>query len=381
MMKVLYVLARYHTNMLCTVEGWLDHGDKVYMICQLKGSIEADEHITPYYTGFSKLFLIWQWLHVNVFHKNDPSARNLFIKFGIPPMRKIKRIIDDINPDLIILREKSLYTAMIYSYCKKRGHVSLLCTQSPLFSNPHDSNKKIMHGIANRFIPRKRITPSRQRGIGLEGKLRDSSAYFAPFVVKPRLSPDKKVYFLNGHINILDIGKYEERKNHILVLHVLKRLIAEFPCIRLRIIGEKDDCYAEQYYYTVQEEIRNLHLEEYVELMTNVKPREMDRYYKETDLFILASTHEQASVSVVEAMSYSIPAISGTDNGTADYIIPGVTGEVFEDCDEEDLYAKIREILVRQDGIPQMGAAAYKSVCENYVFENYYNAVMEAYNG
>ena len=364
--------------MLGTMKGWVDHGDEVYMICQKKGSIEGDKYVIPCYVGLSKVFLVWEWLHINILHRNNPNARNLFVKFGFPPMRIIKKEIDRVNPDLVILREKSLYTALVYSYCKRKGYKSILSTQSPAYSSDRDEEVGLRKVLTNLMIPSVRITPVMQRGVDMTGKKKAKNVFFAPFVVEPMILNEKRDYYKDGYINILDVGKYEERKNHFMVVDVIKKLLPNFPNIMLTIVGEVDDDYAREYYVRLKNKVIKDGIKDHVILLMNYKPEQVSELYKHADLNILASTAESASVCIVEAMSYSTPAICSTDNGTADYIIPGETGEIFEDCNGEDLYNKVLSIIIDKENIPRMGLASYKRVCDNFGFTNYYEAVMEA---
>ena len=75
---------------------------------------------------------------------------------------------------------------------------------------------------------------------------------------------------------------------------------------------------------------------------------------------MLASTGEPASISVIESMFFCVPSLSGTDNGTADYIRPGITGEVFRNCDEDELYKKLSGMLAN----PVSERAAPVPVCQ-----------------
>jgi len=74
-------------------------------------------------------------------------------------------------------------------------------------------------------------------------------------------------------------------------------------------------------------------------------------------------------------MAYSVPVIGGSDNGTADYIEDGISGYVFKDCDEDDLYTKMNEVLQDKQNIPMMGAAAYRHILKDFQFENYYRTI------
>ena len=89
----------------------------------------------------------------------------------------------------------------------------------------------------------------------------------------------------------------------------------------------------------------------------------------------MPSTGEPASITVIEAMAYSVPAISGTDNGTASYIDFGKTGYVFEDNNKEDLKDKLEKIICDRERLVRMGAAGYRHVQEHFQFKNYYGQI------
>lgn len=91
----------------------------------------------------------------------------------------------------------------------------------------------------------------------------------------------------------------------------------------------------------------------------------------------MPSTGEPASITVIEAMAHSIPAVSGTDNGTASYIDYGKTGYVFEDNDKEDLKDKLEKIICDKDNLKKMGAAGYQHVKDHFQFKNYYERIVE----
>ena len=71
------------------------------------------------------------------------------------------------------------------------------------------------------------------------------------------------------------------------------------------------------------------------------------------------------------------PAVSGTGNGTADYIVPGVSGEIFLDKDEEDLYRKIALFAKDRSRVLEYGKNAYESIVSRYSFAAYRDAVLK----
>ena len=104
---------------------------------------------------------------------------------------------------------------------------------------------------------------------------------------------------------------------------------------------------------------------------------EMDEEYKKADVCVIPSTDEPASVSQLEAMSFSLPVICSDANGGACYVEDGITGYHFMDCDQEDLERKLDLLLSDKDKMCDMGAAGYRAVIEKYGFERYYNGIME----
>ena len=118
-------------------------------------------------------------------------------------------------------------------------------------------------------------------------------------------------------------------------------------------------------------------LQTLVELKRDLPREEVFELYRKSDLFVLPSSDEPAAVSHLEAMAFSLPVISGDDNGTADYIENGVNGYIFRDQDAEDLYQKIAEIIEKTENIPKMGAKSYELVLKNHQFSLYKKTILE----
>lgn len=376
-MRVLYIMPRYHTNQCSIMKGWKEHGDQIAMFVQFQGRIENYESVTPVVVGYSRMYMAVQNLWTHVIKRKDPYAKDLRLRYGWPPMHRMERLIKEFQPDIVICRERSWYTMASYLICKRLGIRTFLYNQSPIWAEPSFWHDDFLHRLVNKNCPQIRYTPVQKIGIDTVGKVCGDRAYFAPFVVEPICSPEERIYYCNGLIHLFAIGKYQERKNHIMLLRVMERLLDRYPNLHLEIAGECSDHFHEEYYQSLQKYLAEHQLESYVDLHRNLSGDQVKDIYRHTDLFILASTREPAAVSCIEAMAASIAAISGTDNGTADYIIPGVTGEVFKDCDEEDLYVKIDSILTRKENIPAMGREAYNHVCTHFQFRNYYETIMQ----
>ncbi len=371
-MKILYISPRYHTNQNAIIAGWQRAGDEVRIFAQYEGRVENHTALRPLVLGYAPWFERFNDWYVHQLKKHDPAAKDMRLRWGVPPIRRIRKEIEAYGPDLVILRERNLYTMRCYRLVKQMGIPVIMWNLSPVYADPGYFKHDLAHYIVRGRTPLFRFTPTRQIGIDMTGKVRDPYSYFAPFVVEPKCAPEQRSYLGEDRITLFEIGKYQDRKNHFLMVRAFARLRSRYPKLRLCIAGECSDDFHRDYYRRLAEDIEQRGLSREIELYRNLTKDEVDALYRRADIYILTSTGEPASITVIEAMSYSIPAISGTDNGTADYITPGVTGEVFADCDEDDLVDKLDRILSNaEENIPRMGRAAYRSICEDFGFDVY----------
>lgn len=368
-------MPRYHTNLAPTIEGWVSSKNEVSILTYTRGRNEDYSNIESVVVGYAKVFNAFYSLYVNIIKKNDPLAKNIALKIGIPPIKRTKDMILKFSPDIVILREKNLYSIVCTAICRALRIKTILYNQSPLFNYQEKLNRDFIHRIVDKLTPTKRITPVYKIGDSDIGLVRDKNAIFAPFVMPVSVAPSEKKYFKNGNINILEIGKYEKRKNHLMMIDVFEKLSIGRNDLKLTIVGEKSDGFQENYYQNLLQEIMKRGLLDKVTLKYNLSRQEIYEEYKNTDIFVLPSTGEPAAISHIEAMSYSIPAISSSGNGTADYIINSVTGYIFEDNCEEDLQNKLSILVNSKEKLVDMGKNAYARIDSYCNFRRYQEAV------
>lgn len=381
-MRFLYVAPRYHTNQMDIMKGLIEHGHEVCFISHYAAIIEDYSYVTPIVLGYSPLYRLIDFLYVKVIHRKDPEAIVYKIQHGFPPMRRLKKLICDFKPDVVILRERSVYSMAAYLVCRRKGYPCILYNQNPLWSEP--VKRDFAHRIANRLSPQMRMTPV--MGVKKPGTSIKENDYFVPFVVEPRRAPEERTYFADDAIHILCIGKYEIRKHHLLLLQVVEELSKrqngdkcrkDCDRIKLTLIGEATNHFQKEYCEQVRQYVSEHNMENIVTVKTNVPRSEMAAEYLTADLYVIPSTREMASVSQLEAMSYSLPVICSDTNGTACYVEDGITGYQFKDCDQSDLQCKLGAMLSDRERMKAMGAAGYRAVATKYNFENYYRTVMQ----
>lgn len=371
-MKVLYMSHRYHTNQTTIMKGWKENGHEVLFLSQYAGKVEDYTWVKPVVMGYAAIFRAFDYLYVHFLKRKDPFAIDMKLKFGIPPLFKIAKKIKEFKPDIAILRERSIYTICMYAICRHYRIPTILYNLSPVWDKPR--KKDLAHKLVWKLTPEYRITPTNLVGIDYTGLIKDEKGYWAPFLMEPQLPPEKKTYFADNRINVFCIGKYQERKNHQMMIEAVEELLPKYD-LHLTIAGEISNSFHEEYFRKVSDYVRTHGLEERVTFLKNLNRTAIAEEYQKADVYVVPSTGEPASITVIEAMAYSVPAISGTDNGTASYIDFGKTGYVFEDNNKEDLKDKLEKIICDRERLVRMGAAGYRHVQENFQFKNYYGQI------
>ena len=371
-MKVLYMSHRYHTNQTTIMKGWKENGHEVLFLSQYAGKVEDYTWVKPVVMGYAAVFRAFDYLYVHFLKRKDPFAIDMKLKFGIPPLFKIAKKIKEFKPDIAILRERSIYTICMYAICRHYRIPTILYNLSPVWDKPR--KKDLAHKLVWKLTPEYRITPTNLVGIDYTGLIKDEKGYWAPFLMEPQLPPEKKTYFADNRINVFCIGKYQERKNHQMMIEAVEELLPKYD-LHLTIAGEISNSFHEEYFRKVSDYVRTHGLEERVTFLKNLNRTAIAEEYQKADVYVVPSTGEPASITVIEAMAYSVPAISGTDNGTASYIDFGKTGYVFEDNNKEDLKDKLEKIICDRERLVRMGAAGYRHVQEHFQFKNYYGQI------
>ncbi len=371
-MRFLYVAHRYHTNQVPIMKGLTEHGHEVCFISHYQGKIEDYTYVTPVVAGYSGLFDAVNWFYVHILHRHNSKACDMRLKYGFPSVFRIRKLVSSFRPDVMIIRERSIYSIFTCLACRGLNIPMILYNQSPLWED--EIKNDLPHRIVRGLLPRVRITPV--LGTPGEGKVKEKDALFVPFVMEPKVSPDQKKWFQDGGIHILCVGKYEKRKNIRMLLEVFSALADDYD-ISLTVTGECADSFEKEYKKEQEEFILQHGLGERVTLLENVAHDQMEELYSRADLFVLPSTREPASVSQLEAMSFSLPVICSDTNGTSCYVQDGDSGFLFHDNSREDLQRVMLTCVSDRDRLKEMGRKGFKEIKDNCKFEIYYKKILE----
>lgn len=157
---------------------------------------------------------------------------------------------------------------------------------------------------------------------------------------------------------LLFSGKMIPRKAPLLLIEALERLGAP-PTVTLVMLGS-----GEMYEEVVRRGQQVLG--ERFLAPGFVNQSQLGPYFRAADLFVLPARSETWGLVVNEAMHCGLPVVVGSNVGChRNLILPGQTGEVFEDGDVRDLAARLASLLDRPSQLAAMGQNA-KSHIANY---------------
>lgn len=369
-MRLLYIAPRYHTNQIPIMKELAEHGHEICFISHYTGKIEDYSYVTPIIAGYSGIFLAFERFYTKVLKKNDSMASNMKLKYGFPPVGKIAKLVREFAPDVVIIRERSVYSIFAYMSIRKYQCSKILYNQSPYWEK--EIKNDLPHRVVRSLLPKVRMTPV--MGVRKEGYVHEKGAVYVPFVMEPKLSFEEKTWFEEGEIHLFCVGKYEKRKNIAMLLEVLKELGNGYP-IKLTVAGECSNRFQIEYKQGLEKYVRENGLEQKVSLLTNLSRGQMEEEYRKSDLFVIPSTKEPASVSQLEAMAFSLPVICSDGNGTACYVKNGKTGYLFRDNEKEALYRALKSMLDDKEQMKEMGKKGYREIVDSCNFNLYYEGI------
>jgi 1,2-diacylglycerol 3-alpha-glucosyltransferase len=169
---------------------------------------------------------------------------------------------------------------------------------------------------------------------------------------------------------ILYIGRLGQEKNIDFLIDNQKYLTEKNKNIKLIIVGNGPD------YDKYQEKINKLNLEKNIILTGKVPYNEINYYYNIGNVFVTASTTETQGLTVIEAMSASLPVVCINDESFQNTVVNGLNGYLFNNKDE---YIKYIEKLIKDKKLYEKMARQAKITTEQYSSKYYAERVLDVY--
>ena len=166
----------------------------------------------------------------------------------------------------------------------------------------------------------------------------------------------------DDRIRLLTVARLVEKKGIAYLIKAIPVVIEEVPNCNLTIIGSG------LLYGILQQLVRDLDIERYVQFRGDVSDSKLIRYYKEVDMFILPcivtenGDRDGIPVAMMEAMTMKLPVISTNVSGIPELVEDGATGILVPPNDEKAIADAIITLCKNGELRVKMGVDGRKKI-------------------
>lgn len=170
-------------------------------------------------------------------------------------------------------------------------------------------------------------------------------------------------------ITILSVSRFVVQKDICTILTALKKLLFFRKNFHYILIG-----YGPQE-NEIKKEIKCMGIESYVSLIIN--PENVEKYYKEADVFVSSSLFEGLSNSIMEAMNFSLPIIA-TDVGDNHYLVKeGENGYLVPVKDPQAIMERLTMLIDSYQKRNELGNKSYQIISTEFSLEKLKNRYID----
>ncbi|KHO48199.1 MAG: group 1 glycosyl transferase [archaeon GW2011_AR5] len=185
-------------------------------------------------------------------------------------------------------------------------------------------------------------------------------------LLKKRLGNGKKI--------ILHASNFRAIKNVDSIIEVFRNLVKTTPC-RLVLVGDGPEK------YRIRKKVARFGLSKDVIFAGSRK--DMEKFYSAADVFLMSSLREGLPLSILEAMSSSLPVVSTKVGGIPEAVKNNRTGYLVRFGDTDGMTDKLQDLLGNDKKMEKMGRAGREKVLKSFTadkiipqYESYYRKIM-----
>jgi glycosyltransferase involved in cell wall biosynthesis len=161
----------------------------------------------------------------------------------------------------------------------------------------------------------------------------------------------------------------DPRKQVTLLLAALRRVREKGIECFLKLAGEKPGP-------LLQELVRRLGLEQWVDFLGHLPSAELPRFYQSSLFSVLPSQEEGQGIVVLEAMACGLPVVATRCGGPESLIRDGQDGFLVANGEEEELAERMEFLIKRPEVALAMGQKARQSVLLRFTPEQAYSRIV-----
>jgi len=154
------------------------------------------------------------------------------------------------------------------------------------------------------------------------------------------------------------VGRLAPQKGQVHLLHAFRSFLADHPGAILVIAGEGPER------ARLEDETRRIGIDDRVRFLGH--RGDVPAILAALDLFVLPSLWEGLPQALLEAMALGLPVVAARAVGVEDVVTDGATGLLVPPADPDRLAGAMRRLIGAPDLAARIGAAARRSVVENF---------------
>lgn len=170
----------------------------------------------------------------------------------------------------------------------------------------------------------------------------------------------------------LFLGRIGKRKGIYDLIEAIKQLKDEEIKLKIFVAGDGE-------VKNATEIIQREELSNYIEILGWIDSKKAKEYLRTVDFYILPSYNEGLPMSVLEAMSYSLPVITTDVGGIPEVICDNENGILIKPGNIEQLKISIKNIVIDEQLRSRIGKKAYETIDEKFNINNLINSLDKMY--
>lgn len=265
-------------------------------------------------------------LGINVWYLNKPPG------FSLKTYFLISKVLRKIKPNIIHGNIGGIIYALAYLFFHK--NVKAVHT---IHTSARIEFGKVKRLILKCFYLRKRIIPVVLSNNSFDEfidtyKINKNYVY----VINNGIDVDRFACLRNFYkeeITIGHVGRFEEVKNHKLIVSIFEKLNIKGYGVSLRLVGKGS------LFKKIQERLMNKNVEFVLETA------KIEEELEKIDIFLFPSLYEGLPLSLIEAMASGCVIVASSVGGINDLIVDGKNGYKIKNYDVDE-YVKIIEMLI-----------------------------------
>ena len=162
----------------------------------------------------------------------------------------------------------------------------------------------------------------------------------------------------------LFLGRIGERKGAYDLIEAVKNIKNEGIKIKILMAGDGE-------IQKAKDIIKKENIEDIIEVLGWIDNKQKEKYLKSSDFYILPSYDEGMPMSVLEAMSYSLPVITTDVGGIPEIIQNKNNGIMVKPGNNDEIKNAIKKIIENNEFRKEISENAYETILEKFNFKHY----------